>query len=53
VAPIDHHALAPIEILGVTILLVLVVDLFLPMRAKAASMWVSSSAARTWSTRSP
>jgi NADH-quinone oxidoreductase subunit N len=41
VAPIDHHALAPIEILGVTILLVLVVDLFLPMRAKAASMWVS------------
>jgi NADH-quinone oxidoreductase subunit N len=37
---IDHHALLPVEILSATILLVLVVDLFLPARAKAASMWV-------------
>jgi NADH-quinone oxidoreductase subunit N len=38
---IDFHALAPVEILAATILIVLVVDLFLPARAKAASMWVS------------
>ena len=38
---IDYHALLPLEILGATILVVLVVDLFLPRRAKAASMWVS------------
>jgi NADH-quinone oxidoreductase subunit N len=37
---IDHHALLPVEIVSATILLVLVVDLFLPARAKAASMWV-------------
>jgi len=37
---IDYHALLPVEIVAVTILLVLVVDLFLPARAKAASMWV-------------
>jgi NADH-quinone oxidoreductase subunit N len=37
---IDHHALLPVEIVSGTILLVLVVDLFLPARAKAASMWV-------------
>jgi NADH-quinone oxidoreductase subunit N len=37
---IDYHALLPVEIVAVTILLVLVVDLFLPVRAKAASMWV-------------
>jgi NADH-quinone oxidoreductase subunit N len=39
--PIDHHALLPIEIVSVTILLVLVVDLFLPARGKPASMWVA------------
>ena len=38
--PIDHHALLPVEIVSATILLVLVVDLFLPARAKEASMWV-------------
>jgi NADH-quinone oxidoreductase subunit N len=38
---IDHHALLPVEIVSATILLVLVVDLFLPARAKAASMWVA------------
>ncbi len=38
---IDHHALLPVEIVSGTILLVLVVDLFLPARAKAASMWVA------------
>jgi NADH-quinone oxidoreductase subunit N len=37
---IDYHALLPVEIVAATILLVLVVDLFLPARAKAASMWV-------------
>ena len=37
---IDYHALLPVEIVAATILLVLVVDLFLPVRAKAASMWV-------------
>jgi NADH-quinone oxidoreductase subunit N len=37
---IDYHALLPVEIVAATILLVLVVDLFLPLRAKAASMWV-------------
>jgi NADH-quinone oxidoreductase subunit N len=41
VASIDFHALAPVEILAATILIVLVVDLFLPARAKSASMWVS------------
>ncbi len=39
--PIDHHALLPVEIVSATILIVLVVDLFLPARAKAASMWVA------------
>ncbi len=38
---IDYHALLPVEILAATVLIVLVVDLFLPARAKAASMWVS------------
>jgi NADH-quinone oxidoreductase subunit N len=37
---IDYHALLPVEIVAATILLVLVVDLFLPVRAKAAAMWV-------------
>jgi NADH-quinone oxidoreductase subunit N len=37
---IDYHALLPVEIVAATVLLVLVVDLFLPARAKAASMWV-------------
>src|SRR6188472_633329 len=37
---IDYHALLPVEIVAATILLVLVVDLFLPARAKEASMWV-------------
>ena len=37
---IDYHALLPVEIVAATILLVLVVDLFLPIRAKAAAMWV-------------
>jgi NADH-quinone oxidoreductase subunit N len=37
---IDYHALLPVEIVAATILLVLVVDLFLPARAKSASMWV-------------
>jgi NADH-quinone oxidoreductase subunit N len=41
VASIDFHALAPVEILAATILIVLVIDLFLPARAKPASMWVS------------
>jgi NADH-quinone oxidoreductase subunit N len=41
VPPIDHHALLPVEIVSGTVLLVLVVDLFLPVRAKAASMWVA------------
>jgi len=41
VPPIDFHALLPVEILAATILVVLVVDLFLPARAKPASMWVS------------
>ena len=61
---IDYHALLPVEILASSILVVLVVDLFLPARAKSVSMWVamvgvlaslaaaSRSAARTWSTRS-
>jgi len=39
--PIDHHALLPVEILSGAVLVVLVVDLFLPARAKAASMWVA------------
>ena len=38
---IDYHGLLPVEILSATILIVLLVDLFLPARAKAASMWVS------------
>ena len=38
---IDYHALLPVEILAATILVVLVVDLFLPARAKAMSMWVA------------
>ncbi len=38
---IDYHALLPVEILAVTILVVLVVDLFLPARAKPAAMWLS------------
>jgi NADH-quinone oxidoreductase subunit N len=38
--PIDHHALLPVEIVSVTVLVVLVFDLFLPARAKSASMWV-------------
>jgi NADH-quinone oxidoreductase subunit N len=41
VPPIDHHALLPVEILSATILVVLVVDLFLPARAKPAAMWLS------------
>ena len=39
--PIDHHALLPVEIVSATILLVLVIDLFLPARAKPAAMWLS------------
>ena len=39
--PIDYHALLPVEIVSATILVVLVVDLFLPARAKPASMWVA------------
>ena len=38
---IDYHALLPVEILASTILVVLVVDLFLPARAKSVSMWVA------------
>jgi len=38
---IDFHALLPVEILSSTILIMLVVDLFLPARAKPASMWLS------------
>jgi NADH-quinone oxidoreductase subunit N len=38
---IDHHAILPELILGGTILLVLVADLFLPLRAKWASMPVA------------
>jgi NADH-quinone oxidoreductase subunit N len=54
VTTIDYHALLPVEILASTILVVLVVDLFLPARAKAASMWVSmvgviASLAAVWS----
>jgi NADH-quinone oxidoreductase subunit N len=41
VGSIDYHALLPVEVLAATILLVLVVDLFLPARAKSASMWVA------------
>jgi NADH-quinone oxidoreductase subunit N len=40
---IDYHALAPSLILSATVLVVLIVDLFLPARAKAASMWVGMS----------
>jgi NADH-quinone oxidoreductase subunit N len=39
--PIDHHAILPELILGGTILLVLVVDLFLPPRSKWWSMPVA------------
>ena len=38
---IDYHALLPVEILASSILVVLVVDLFLPARAKSVSMWVA------------
>ena len=38
---IDYHALLPVEILAATILVVLIVDLFLPARAKSVSMWVA------------
>jgi len=38
---IDYHALLPVEILASTILVVLIVDLFLPARAKSISMWVA------------
>jgi NADH-quinone oxidoreductase subunit N len=38
---IDYHAIAPVLILSATILIVLVTDLFLSPRRKAASMWVS------------
>ena len=38
---IDYHAILPALILSGTILLVLVVDLFLPARHKSASMWIS------------
>ena len=38
---IDYHAIAPVLILSGTILIVLVTDLFLSPRRKAASMWVS------------
>jgi len=38
---IDYHAILPTLILGGTILVVLVTDLFLPQRHKSASMWVA------------
>ena len=38
---IDYHALLPVEYLASSILVVLVVDLFLPARAKSVSMWVA------------
>jgi NADH-quinone oxidoreductase subunit N len=38
---IDYHAIAPVLILSATILIVLVTDLFLSPRRKAASMWLS------------
>jgi NADH-quinone oxidoreductase subunit N len=38
---IDYHAILPALILSGTILVVLVVDLFLPARHKSASMWVA------------
>jgi len=38
---IDYHAIQPVLILSATILVVLVTDLFLSPRHKAASMWVA------------
>jgi NADH-quinone oxidoreductase subunit N len=38
---IDYHAIAPVVVLSGTIVIVLVTDLFLSPRRKAASMWLS------------